>query len=262
MLDFLGLPREIRDMIYENALCIDGVLAPYKEHWKVKGDYDGPPPTVALFVVNKQIQSEAAPILIGKNTWRITSVIPDYIVDARRTESGVEYMDFFERYGEFFRNVTLNYDYQANTVLDHHVRPEDRMEMVEDVHEKIRASRQDRMVNLHDYALEDLRADWEGLNDVLQTLTNLASIAINIENLYCPFGCCRLEVVEQLLTEYLLETRSVEPAFLALSASHIAVVGAKNQEERALIEDCRKRRAGRVRLRDTRLEEDALAGHQ
>lgn len=52
VIDFLGLPREIRDMVHEHSLCVDGVLAPHKNIFRVDGDYEGPKPTVALLVTN------------------------------------------------------------------------------------------------------------------------------------------------------------------------------------------------------------------
>ena len=56
MLNFIGFPRGVRDVMYEEALCGDGNLVPYPETYQCEGDYEGDPPTVALLAVNKQIK--------------------------------------------------------------------------------------------------------------------------------------------------------------------------------------------------------------
>ena len=73
MVDIMGFAREVRDMVHEFSLCMDGILAPHREKHKIDGDYDGPPPTVALLATNKQVRDEALPILFSKNTRRISS---------------------------------------------------------------------------------------------------------------------------------------------------------------------------------------------
>ncbi len=74
---FLQLPREIRDMIFDLAMCVDGVLVPYA----VKDDLHyldngGPPPSLALLRVNKQIREQARMCMLRVNTWRITEPWP------------------------------------------------------------------------------------------------------------------------------------------------------------------------------------------
>jgi len=77
VINFLELPREIRDMIFDLAMCVDGVLVPYREkddhHFLDNG---GPPPSLALLRVNKQIREQARMCMLRVNTWRITEPWP------------------------------------------------------------------------------------------------------------------------------------------------------------------------------------------
>lgn len=70
---FLELPREIRDMIYDLVVRVDGVLAPYAARDDVHFlDTGGEAPDVALLRVNEQIGEEATICMMKVNTWRIT----------------------------------------------------------------------------------------------------------------------------------------------------------------------------------------------
>ncbi len=70
---FFELPREIRDMIYDLAMRVDGVLAPYAAEDDIHFmDTGGQAPNVALFRVNKQIRQEATLCMMKVNKWRIT----------------------------------------------------------------------------------------------------------------------------------------------------------------------------------------------
>lgn len=74
---FTDLPREIRDMIYELCLCVEGDIFPYKphsyppyEHNKEKG------PTLAMLALSRGTRNEARPVFYGKNIFRLTTTSP------------------------------------------------------------------------------------------------------------------------------------------------------------------------------------------
>lgn len=70
---FLELPRELRNMIYDLAMRVDGVLAPYAARDDVHFmDACSQAPNVALRRVNRQIREEATICMLKVNTWRIT----------------------------------------------------------------------------------------------------------------------------------------------------------------------------------------------
>lgn len=112
---FEKLPREIRDMIYELCLCVDGAIQPYPE-WaetNYKMRIEGPRPEVALLALNKRIRDEALDILFGKNEWRITAENVNLAEDnASRLEDG-EPDTLWHRYGSRIQKVDLKYSYHA-----------------------------------------------------------------------------------------------------------------------------------------------------
>lgn len=75
MATFESLPREIRIEIYKISLYVpkDIVAAAYAYEPTYSSDHKGPLPGVGLLSVNKRVRTEALPVLISINTWRITS---------------------------------------------------------------------------------------------------------------------------------------------------------------------------------------------
>jgi len=201
--DFMGFPREVRDMVYELALCVDGVLAPCVEHYTIDNDYKGPPPTVALLATNKRVRDETLPVLFGKNNWRITSE-PKYLTF--RFECDGETDSYYERYvrprstrelittlfGRFrslLRRVTLDFNFQEI----------DRTELVNRVHTlQGFNSADERMRVLHNESIGRLVNRWLGKQYFFIWTYNVTSFVLDVTNTYCPFGCCRIEVLERL----------------------------------------------------------------
>lgn len=117
MAGFMSLPREIRDMIYAEALCVDGNIVLDRNRSERDGDHKGPPPTLALLSVNKQIRTEGLLVLFRANTWRITTNTP-LLPTRRKCESlsDEEYHVFKQRheeticsvYGRYFREIVID----------------------------------------------------------------------------------------------------------------------------------------------------------
>lgn len=192
-------------MVYEYVLCVDGVLAPYKEIFGVDGDYEGPQPTVALLATNSQIRDEALPILFCKNTWRISSAAKKLLFRYKREgESDPEYKRALKltsaygkgatllcQYGQLIRRVTLNFNFQE---------VDDRTEFVNAIHTGQGSySADERIQVLHDDSSGCLIGRWRDKQNYLIWLPNVTSIVIDVTNPYCLFGCCRVEMLERLL---------------------------------------------------------------
>ncbi len=190
-------------MVYELVLCVDGVLAPYKEHYTVDNDYGGPPPTVALLATNKQIRYETLPVLFGKNTWRFTSepkrltfryrrdgeTESDYERDGRSRPSRGMIDTLFGHFRQLLRRVTLDFNFQAT----------DRTEIVNRVHTPQGSySAVERIQVLHDDSSDYLFKRWLEKQYYFVWTPNVTSLLIDITNTYCSFGCCRVEMLERL----------------------------------------------------------------
>ncbi|KAL8751380.1 MAG: hypothetical protein Q9184_006088 [Pyrenodesmia sp. 2 TL-2023] len=75
---FMGLPPEVRLMIYDYCLIVKGRITPYPSEadqarkTTSSSDKKAKKPAVALLQVNRQIREEAQPSLYGKNVWRLS----------------------------------------------------------------------------------------------------------------------------------------------------------------------------------------------
>lgn len=249
----MGFPREVREMVYELVLCVDGVLAAYKESYTVDNDYEGPLPTVALLATNKQIRSETLPVLFGKNTWRITSAPKKLTFRYKRDgktdryhESDVQLSSIsaisgtlFSRFGHLLYRVTLDFNFQDI----------DRTEIVNRVH-ATRGSYNavERMQVLHDDSSDLLTKRWLQKQRCFIWISNIRSVVIDITNTYCSFGCCRFEMLERLLggdnffndirVAYFLGERLKIPSF--------GFRGTRTEEEEGLAESWQQRLRERV----------------
>ena len=69
MATFMDLPLEVRNMIYECCLVKNSTLVPFKEFYSLRPKdlaFRKDLPTVALLLVNKTIEAEAAAIFMAK----------------------------------------------------------------------------------------------------------------------------------------------------------------------------------------------------
>jgi len=237
MSGFEKFPREIRDIIYELCLCVDGILVPYPEWFtsdntpKVKGRKA----EVALLALNKQIRDEVLPILFGKNTWRITATEVDLAKeDASRLESE-EVDTLWNRNGLHIQKVDLKYTRTQcpseafENIIDyaHEVSPGDTLE-----------DRSARTETIHEHVRMDLKSVWMAIAEALECCPNIKSLNIDIGALYCPVGCCRTNVVRSLFTM---------PGYFALLNAKVEVFvsGIFDEEERGYVVAWRTRSGSR-----------------
>ncbi len=191
-------------MVYEHALCVDGVLAPCAETFKVNGDYEGPPPTVALLATDRQIRDEALPVLFGRNTWRITSGAKKLRFRYKREgESDSDYeravdlashyrnsATLLGRYGRLIRKVVLDCNFRD--VGDY----KDDLAYIRGlVGNRVSG---ERLQCLHDLSVRRLINCWTDKQDMLFWMCKVTSIVIDISHLSCSLGCCRLDMIEDL----------------------------------------------------------------
>jgi len=239
----MGFPREVRDMVYEHALCVDGVLAPCEEIFKVNGDYRGPPPTVALLATNRQIRKEALPVLFGKNTWRITSGAKKLKFRYKREGEGEsEYKRALElasvrggsatllgRYGELIRRVVLDCNFQDTG---------DHTNDVTNIHDSVVSMVSDeRMKRLHYQSVRRSISCWTEKQYIFWHICEVTSIVIDISHLYCALGCCRLDMIKGLFRHHFLHiafTTLVKKWNMKLPI--FQVKGTRNKEEEEVVE--------------------------
>lgn len=230
--NFEKFPREIREMIYELCLCVDGILTPYPDcsmadyRPKVKERT----PEAALLALNKQIRDEAIPILFGKNIWRITAN-EVYLTenDASSLENG-EVDTLWHRYGSHMQKVDLGY---TRTPYP----PEHLRCTINHAHEEFPNDRSARTGIIHDQAKVYLESSWVAVAEALSCCPNIRSLNIDIGDLYCLVGCCRTNIVRSLF----------DPMFLGTvkAGVEVSVSGIFNEEERGYVVAWRTRSGSR-----------------
>ena len=216
MLFFEILPLELKNQIYDYCLIHPEVLIPFptnqerrvtmQEGQKPAKDLFGRSltyyknsrkavvygrgsqnyahdwPCMALLGVNQTIQQEAAVILFGKNTWRISCPVD---------ESEELQEDFYRRYKTHFRHVTIYFHFQDTE-------PSNQTKFFRRPNGEQR-SRYRRLHAVHDSYLEGMGRAW-GWRVIIATaeISNLKTLVFDVTELYYPIGCCRLGVLEKL----------------------------------------------------------------
>ncbi|CAF9911108.1 hypothetical protein IMSHALPRED_009927 [Imshaugia aleurites] len=220
---FEKLPREVRDMIYGYCLIHDGEIIPYPnidERRVIEKDggeaakrctgrrgvecndkqilrscggitYATDWPSVALLGVNKNIQEEAASVLFGKNVRRISYV--------EHWEMGEE-KDLWYTYRTHFRHISTHMSMNdADDVLRDIKRTRATAKALNWSRDRLRSE-------IHAQNLRWLAHTFEFRYELL-VMMKLKSLVFDVENLFCPMGCCR----ERALHSFCKEMRDDGP---------------------------------------------------
>ncbi|KAL8822925.1 MAG: hypothetical protein Q9191_006349 [Dirinaria sp. TL-2023a] len=192
MSTFLKLPREIRDMIYDYCLVVNGHIVPYKENCErdTDQDYTGEKPAVGLLAVNKAIRDEAAPTFYGKNIWRITSQA-DKLGDDGSTFSNPDSKTIWTIHAALFRHVIVHAhqldvdELDAKVLLDI-ARPQPANATLEE--HIMQADHKHDFIHMH--------KSWMFQFDAVLSMPNLISLTFDLHNLfwrsgYCSYGSLR-----------------------------------------------------------------------
>ncbi|KAI4101590.1 MAG: hypothetical protein LQ339_004979 [Xanthoria mediterranea] len=193
MAGFLSLPREIRDMIYDYCLVVNGEIVPHPAEYEYPRykpahvteqprNYMDRKPDVALLQVNKEIREETCPILYGRNLWRMSGTLSHW---DRRVRTFAR----FDRLLRYFKHVISSFDsrdldhgyFDVRSQLRYHKFVSHEFELTEE-----------RMVPLHELRNGDLRECWYMKMDFpFGADLHLETVTIDIHNSWCAFGCCR-----------------------------------------------------------------------
>ena len=200
MIEFMNLSREIRDMIYTLALVVDDVIILYNEFYPLNAEemaFRKNIPTIGLLGVSKLVEAEAAEILYGRNTWRITCNVKG-VARNRVWEDTI-----FLRRAFLFRRVIIvfsqgdvdPYEYRCLTEVSYE---EHRTEYRTD-EDEFKEEDEDLRESLHYSSIIIMSNSWRSRCRALFTMSNLVSIRLDVYWLYCHTGCCRWTLLEKLL---------------------------------------------------------------
>lgn len=230
---FASCSRKIRDNIYRYCLVTAVEIIPYPEpheqaiRQSTKHQYPSP----ALLAINKTFGREARSILYGENHWRLSSpALP------------LGPPTIFEIYPSFFHSLTIAFDHRDLPF-------DDKKAISRYYHDKV------ENIAMADIAADNIHRDYLGLaartwaqkSRLLLSLQHARSITVQLEEFFCPSGCCRSALLCDTGAFYRkflkrLTARELRLSFPALSAGDDAweepkvfVRGLRNDVERKLV---------------------------
>lgn len=190
---FEGLPTEVREIILEYCLCVEGDIVPFPTHYEGKGSRPTSDdasltgewkeattiPAVALLGVNQRTCNESLRILFGKNVWRLSYDT----TDGKDREQA-----FWTQHIKLFRHVCTQFT--MNDISGRNLR-----EITHDATEVHGyADSDERTTMIHDERIIALMDSWQWKADLLEKMT-LKTLVLGLQDLFCPSGCCRIDTM-------------------------------------------------------------------
>ena len=189
-------------MIYEYCLVKNSTLVPFKEFYPLLAEdlaFRKDLPTVALLLVNRTIEAEAAAIFYGKNVWRV-SVNKTCILPLPSHPAAGPPSNLWQRRGSLFKNVILVFDQRdvcsdevmSDTWLTHYNTGAQLM------------TPEQRRNAMHDEIESNVRFYWSLKFDSVYHMTNIRSLTLDVKRAFCHMGCCRTEALQWMLETFSL----------------------------------------------------------
>ena len=193
MFNFLGLPLELRTMIYNYSLLTSVKINPSGikfGRWPrsdfTKFTTSMNKPTISLLGVNKQIRDEACPVFYSKNLLLLEW-------DPEDPSS----LSLWAEHKAHFRHIMIAFDsHRLTSGLGCCMSPY--------FSSFNRNTREDReLIAAHNRLVDDLLSRFEGKLSLVKDL-KLESLILDMANCWCPQTCCRLakRVCTKVLMKY------------------------------------------------------------
>ena len=193
---FLRLPREVRKMIYEYCLVVNGHITPYGENYERDTDqnFTGEKPSIGLLGVSKFVRREAASIFYGKNVWRITTKMPDLAKPPTPVKKDPKTL--WRIHKRLIRNVVIfAHRFEATGDLDADV-------LSSIAHSMPAKNLQERMARAHRRNFNKMLGSWSPKFSVALDMPKLKSVTFDVSKLYCLNGCCRLKILREFFLHF------------------------------------------------------------
>ena len=224
-MSILSLPRKVRDMVYHLCLVVEYVIVPYPRTNETK--FQGSRPCIALLEVSKIIRAEARPILYRHNKWQ---------ADSSPSHLGILYY-----FNQCFEHVVLKLsaddDVQARRISNISQIHGDLDELLfrdgRDLTEVERT--QERAKEIHRRLLDVVKISWHLKMAIVWRLYHLRSITIDVSRLFCPTGCCRLEILRKNPFGRLMDWLMNRDGHSHTDEIKVFFVGLRNKKESRLM---------------------------
>ena len=244
MASFTTIPRELRELIYSHLdLVTFAEIIPYPTpHERDSAQYQDQKvcyPSVALLRVNHKIRTEALAVIFGKNTWRLPS-IPLPWVNCHNI--------FKAWYLKDILSVTVVFDQHdlpswLKSNISRRIHSQE-LDIYDRSGTPLYGTPTTRSADIHARYLSEIADEWRKKGDLLSRHTNVQSIVVDLGNLACPSGCCRLQLLGIDGPFYKAFLEDLLPSVLAKafaqqdrSAPRVTIKGLLNREEEFLIKE-------------------------
>lgn len=181
----LTIPGEIRNRIYDHLLLVGRVnvfnCSACDPHENI--------PDLAILRVNRQINEEASAFLYSTGTF-VVSTGRDLAGFMSKTDDFCVYTAVTETFPSraAIRSLEIRFVAEYNTTDFH----EERMQELWHSAVFRGESRRRKAKHLHDLDRNASRAVWGVAGELLSMLHGLQNLTVNVEQAFCPDGCCRL----------------------------------------------------------------------
>jgi hypothetical protein len=182
--NFLELPREIRDQIYNCCLVTDFEIVMHPEEYEISdvpSFWVDSQPCVSLLQLNQQVYQETFPVFYGKNIFRMPT--------------DIRYNTTYQKYGRYIHHISIHLDYREVTdqekqaiAIAEHMAPDT----------AFAPTRPDaaRWRHIHKRHLDLMISKWQPRrNFMILHMTALDTIKLDLSWYYCPGLCCRKAII-------------------------------------------------------------------
>ena len=217
MSSLLRLPQEVRNVIYEDCLgylteyvpfpteternfirsCGNqppnkGTILPVGALQKLDATYSHPNQCITLLGVNRTINQEAAEIIFAKSVWRFSMPSQEHL--------GPFEKQFWQRYTPFFRRVMTTF-----SMTDVPNTERLRQGLTYSAPQWAHLTREERRAAIHDSLYSQQIQPWVSKLTVIAQM-DLRALLIDLRELMCPQGCCRMDTLLGLLYQCFAST--------------------------------------------------------
>lgn len=181
-------------MIYDLCLVVDSVIVPFSEYYPLnKADdlaFRYHMPTITLLGVSKLVEAEAVEVLYGKNVWRVTSEAP-YLTNQPDCPD-----QWWARRAQLFKHVVMVFDqrdvehggYRLKVYHEQLIRVNSQQGSLDE--------RTEAIETMDEIAKSNMEETWAMKLEQVRRMSNLISIKMDVERLYCWTGCCRRRTLQ------------------------------------------------------------------
>ena len=236
MTNFLSLPPEIRNKIYEHCLVVGEINRDpdwFEQHEDKAQDQDSAErvPNVALLQTNSRINAEGKAILYGHNIFRITGRegLPK---ESRSRIINISSKDLICQSMNLIRQGKIDFDFRDFPSPEDfkHRRQDFKMMRKAASNSQHLAERSKRTLDMHWTMVDELERRWYDKIEVLRYI-ELDRLVLNFECCYCSLGCCRLvDSVTDMLTIPFTYEFLIPPA----APEGLVLLGVSEEEDRLI----------------------------